>query len=204
MLLTEALRSAAVQPGATVLDVCTGTGALAIAAARGGAADVTAVDISSRAVLTARLNARLRRLPIRVVRGDLLAPVSGRRFDAILANPPYVPSEDRPPSRHGRARAWDAGLHGRAVLDRICSHAPPLLARGGVLLIVHSALCGVSATVEALRDAGLKTAVIGRRHEPFGPVMRGRAGWLEAHGLIRPGQRHEELVVIRADRTEGS
>jgi release factor glutamine methyltransferase len=42
-----------------------------------------------------------------------------------------------------------------------------------------------------------------RRMEPFGPVMLARAERLRACGLIGPGQRHEELVVIRADRLEG-
>jgi release factor glutamine methyltransferase len=87
-------------------------------------------------------------------------------------------------------------------VDRICAEAPPLLAPGGVLLLVHSALCGAEITVTALRNRGLKASVIARRREPFGPVMQARATRLEAMGLIWPGQRYEELVVIRADRTE--
>jgi release factor glutamine methyltransferase len=201
-LLAEALRGAAVPRGARVLEVCTGTGALAIAAARIGAAGVTAIDISARAVLAARFNARLRRLPVRVMRGDLFEPVAGETFDLILANPPYVLGKDERPPRHGRERAWDAGSHGRLVVDRICAEAPPLLAPGGLLLMVHSALCGTQITVDVLRDAELKTSVIARRSEPFGPVMRARAARLEAKGLIQPGQRYEELVVIRGDRTE--
>ncbi|SEF62328.1 release factor glutamine methyltransferase [Thermomonospora echinospora] len=201
-LLTKALREAAVRPGSRVLDMCTGTGAVAVAAALGGAREVTAVDVSARAVLAARCNARLRGLPIRVLRGDLAAPVAGEEFDVITANPPYVPRHSGEPAQHSRARAWDAGPHGRIWLDRLCETAPSLLAPGGMLLIVHSGLCGVRATLDALRGQGLKAAVIARRHEPFGPVMNGRAAELEAAGLIRPGQRYEELVVIRADRIE--
>jgi release factor glutamine methyltransferase len=89
---------------------------------------------------------------------------------------------------------------GRAVVDRICASAPSMLGSGGTLLMVHSALCGVATTLDSLRAAGLKASVIARRQEPFGPVMLGRAGRLEARGVIRPGQRHEELVVVRADR----
>jgi release factor glutamine methyltransferase len=196
------LREAAVRPGARVLDVCTGTGAVAVAAALGGAREVVATDVSVRAVLAARLNARLRGLPIRVLRGDLVGPVAGEEFDVITANPPYVPCRDGEPARHSRARAWDAGPHGRLWLDRLCAAAPPLLAPGGMLLMVQSGLSGVRATLDALRDGGLKAAVIARRREPFGPVMSGRAADLEAAGLIRPGQRYEELVVIRADRTD--
>ncbi|GAA1551728.1 methyltransferase [Actinomadura kijaniata] len=200
LLLTETLRRSGMRPGARVLDICTGTGAVALAAALGGAS-VTAVDVSTRAVLAARLNARLRRLPVKAVRGDLLRPVAGQLFDVIVSNPPYVPGRSAPP-RHGAARAWEAGDDGRALLDRICEQAPRHLAEDGMLLVVQSALSGVAPTLAALRGQGLKASVVARRTEPFGPVMRGRAAELEARGLIAPGQRSEELVVIRADRVE--
>lgn len=185
--------------GSRVLDLCTGTGALAIIAAYAGAEAVTAVDVEGRAVLTAWMNARLRRVPVRVLRGDLFEPIADELFDVIVANPPYVPSADGP--RGVRGRAWDAGRQGRAVIDRICARAPGTLAVGGTLLMVQSVLCGVETTLNALRGAGLKASVVARRRQPFGPVLRSRAAFLEEEGLIRPGQRHEELVVIRADQS---
>ncbi|GAA2595829.1 HemK2/MTQ2 family protein methyltransferase [Actinomadura fulvescens] len=199
-LLSAALRRTPVAAGARVLDIGTGTGAVSVAAARRGDCRVTAVDVSARAVLAARLNTMVRGLRVRVMRGDLFAPVRGQAFDLILANPPYVPGHAPMPSLHSRARAWNAGLDGRRVLDRICAQAPAHLAPGGTLLIVHSALSGEAATLEALRAAGLTAWVTARSTEPFGPVLRARAGVLERRGLIRPGQRYEELVVIRADR----
>lgn len=200
-LLHEALVRAAPPPGARVLDVCSGTGALAIAAARLGAARVNAVDVSARAVLAIRANARLRRLPVNACRGDLLEPFAGLRFDLVLANPPYVPAPHGPPPGRGRDRCWDAGQDGRAVIDRLCDAAPGLLGGGGTLLMVHSALSGTGDTLDRLRDGGLKAAVVARTRQPFGPVLRARARWLEERGLIEPGQCDEELVVIRADRT---
>ncbi|MFC4470647.1 HemK2/MTQ2 family protein methyltransferase [Streptomyces xiangluensis] len=199
-LLARALRLAAMRPGARVLDIGTGTGALALAAAHAGAGRVTAVDLSPWAVLAARLNATVRRLPVRVVRGDLTRPVTGETFDVILANPPYVPAPGQPTSRGGAALAWDAGPDGRALVDRLCTAAPPCLAPGGMLLMVHSALCGVEETLARLRDAGLKAAVVDRAMVPFGPVLRSRMPELVARGLIGPGQDTEELVVIRADQ----
>ena len=182
-----------------MLDVGTGTGAVALAAARRGAAKVTAVDVSARAVLAARANAMMRGLRLRVLRGDLFRPVAGEVFDVILANPPYVVGErGRGLPRRGKDRAWEGGPEGRLILDQICAQAPAHLAPGGTLLIVQSALSGVEASLRALRRSGLRASVVARRSEPFGPVMLARAASLEARGLIQPGQRTEELVVIRA------
>jgi release factor glutamine methyltransferase len=82
-LLAETLRHARV--GARVLDVCTGTGVLALAAARSGAGEVVAVDDCARAVLAARVNAWLWRVPVRVLRNDLFEGLSGEAFDVIVA-----------------------------------------------------------------------------------------------------------------------
>ncbi|MFI6906092.1 HemK2/MTQ2 family protein methyltransferase [Nonomuraea sp. NPDC050394] len=198
-LLAAAFALVELQPGARVLDVGTGTGAMAVLAARRAGVRVTAVDRSLRAVVAARFNTLIRGLAVRVVHGDLFTPLDGQVFDLIVSNPPYVAGRSAPPPAHGRARAWDAGLDGRAILDRICSLAPAHLARGGSLLMVHSALNGVDASLRRLREAGLRTSVVARRREPFGPVMRARKGILQLQGLLEPEHDDEELVVIRAD-----
>ncbi|MFT9471392.1 HemK2/MTQ2 family protein methyltransferase [Streptomyces sp. Mo3] len=197
-LLAEALLRENIT-AAAVLDVGTGSGALALVAAGRGAAQVTAVDVSPLAVAATWLRARLKGLPVRVLHGDLLTPVAGRGFNLIVANPPYVPVAGQR-ARRGRGLAWQAGADGRALLDRICRDAPPLLRPGGVLLLVHSALSGVERTVAQLTGSGLRAAVADRRTIPFGPVLRAQAPWLEARGLIAPGETKEELVVIRAER----
>ncbi|MEV7960055.1 HemK2/MTQ2 family protein methyltransferase [Streptomyces sp. NPDC088141] len=201
-MLISALRRERLSPGAEALDVGTGTGAVAIAAVRHGAAHVIAIDTSAAAVLTTRLNALLsgHTRAIRASRGDLTEPVTGLRFDLVLANPPYVPSANVRMPRRGTARAWEAGIDGRAVIDRLCAKVPALLRPGGVLLAVHSALSGPAITEARLAEAGLDVTVTDRRFVPFGPVLRERAGWLEMQGLIEPGQEKEELVVIRAER----
>ncbi|MFD0277250.1 HemK2/MTQ2 family protein methyltransferase [Kitasatospora sp. NPDC127111] len=199
-LLASCVRREVLDGSSRVLDLCTGTGAVALVAARTGAR-VTAVDLSARAVATAWLNARLHRGRIRLRRGDLLAPVTGLRFDLITANPPYVPTGSGTglPGR-GAALAWDAGADGRLVLDRICREAPRRLSRGGVLLIVQSSLAGLPVTLTALRAAGLRTTVAARRRQAFGPVMTAHAAVFERLGLIRPGEREEELAVVRGVR----
>ncbi|MFI5720249.1 HemK2/MTQ2 family protein methyltransferase [Nocardia sp. NPDC051750] len=199
-LLARAMTEAALPAGTRVLDACTGTGALAIHAARSGAASVTAVDLSRAAVAAAWLNSRLCGVRLELLCGDITRVVDGRTFDVIVANPPYVPSAGPVPG--GRAaRAWDAGRHGRSVLDPLCVMMPRLLATGGTALIVHSTLSGTATSLAQLRDGGLKATIVARTMIPFGPVLTRRIGWLRDRGLIRPGQRHEELVVIRADRT---
>ncbi|MFC8916898.1 HemK2/MTQ2 family protein methyltransferase [Streptomyces sp. NPDC047821] len=194
----EELRALRAQSGVEVLDLGTGTGALALVAARSGAARVTAVDISWRAVLAARYNAWRLDLPVVVHHGDLTEPVEGRRFDLILSNPPYVLSPA--PARRREERTWSAGADGRRILDRICARAPGLLRDSGVLLLVQSALSGVDATLDTLRDGGLSARVELRTTIPFGPVMARHAEWLEERGLIAPDERKEDLVVIRAQR----
>ncbi|NEW48464.1 methyltransferase [Nocardia cyriacigeorgica] len=199
-LLARAMAEAGLAPGGRVLDLCTGTGAVAIKAAQAGAATVTAVDISVAALVSAWMNARLRRLAVELVHGDFRTVIHNRRFDVVLANPPYVPVSDGLHTRGG-ARAWDAGQRGRAMLDPLCARLPSLLDHNGVALLVQSAVSGPHTTVSRLRASGLKAAVVARTRIPFGPIMRSRAQWLAAEGLIEPGQRDEELVVIRADRT---
>lgn len=199
-LLRDTLLTAPVPAGASVLDLGTGTGLLAVAAARSGAGRVCAVDTSRRAVLAARCNARLRGQPVHVRHGDLRRPPPGGPFDVVTANPPYVPCPRAGAGAGRRARAWDAGDDGRLYLDPLCRMMPGLLAPGGTFLLVHSVLCGPQRTLRLLREAGLKAAVVARRRQPFGPVLDARAPWLEERGLIAPGQREEELVVVRADR----
>ncbi|WP_327418742.1 HemK2/MTQ2 family protein methyltransferase [Streptomyces sp. NBC_01233] len=196
-LLAEALADEEIGPRSDALEIGTGTGALALhAAARG--ARVTAVDVSWPAVVTARLNALRRRLPLRVLHGDFAARTAGRRFDLVVANPPYVPAPAARLPSHGPERAWDAGPDGRGVIDRICASAPDLLRPGGVLLLVHSGMCGAGTTVDRLAGAGLEAGVVARASVPWGPVLRSRRAWLQAQGLAGGTEEWEELVVVRA------
>ncbi|MFD7974635.1 HemK2/MTQ2 family protein methyltransferase [Streptomyces sp. NPDC059071] len=202
-LLLESLARERIEPGVRTLDLCTGTGILALAAARRGA-DATAADISGAAVAAARCNAWLHRCRLRVLRGDLTEPVRGERFGLVTVNPPYVPAAAPEGPAHGARRAWDAGPDGRLLLDRICRTVPELLAPRGVLLVVQSSLSGVAATLAALRRAGLRAGVAARRAQSFGPVMAARASWFERRGLVPPGTTSEVLVVIRAVREPGA
>lgn len=204
-LLAAAVRRERGVPGADVLDVCTGSGALAVYAARLGAR-VTAVDICRRAVLTARFNAWAAARRVAVHRGDLLGALPpGRTFDLLICNPPYVPAPGAVPPHRGPARAWDAGRDGRAIVDRVCEASASALRSGGVLLMVQSALSAPETTVRRLSALGLEAVVSDRAIVPFGPVLRGRMPWLRETGFVaddseNDSENREELVVIRAEK----
>ncbi|MFC7975749.1 HemK2/MTQ2 family protein methyltransferase [Streptomyces cinereoruber] len=198
-LLLASLAREELRAGARSLDLCTGTGVVAVASALRGAR-ATAVDVSRAAVTAARLNALRHRCRVRLFRGDLEAPVAHERFDLITVNPPYVPCEDPALPARGPRRAWDAGTDGRLLLDRVCARVPRLLTPSGTLLVVQSSLSDVTATLDGLRRAGLRARVADRRVQPFGPVMSSREDWFAARGLVPPGTRTEDLVVIRASR----
>ena len=203
-LLADTLDRERLPPGARVLDLCSGSGALAVRAALGGRdREIWAVDVSRRAVLTVRLNAALNGVRVRALRGDLLAAVGSLRFDAIVSNPPYVPAPEDVLPTAGARRAWDAGRDGRALLDRICVQAPRHLRPGGVLLVVQSSLLGLAATSEAMHAGGLKVDVAARKRGFLGPLMEGRREYLEAAGMLAPGARVEEVLVVRG-RNQGS
>lgn len=194
-MLAESAREEVAGREAHSLDLCTGSGVVAVASARAGAR-AEAVDVSRRAVLTARINARLNGTRVDARRGSLFAAVDGRAYDLITANPPYVPCASGELPERGPERAWEAGEDGRVLLDRICDEAPRHLAPGGSLLLVHSNLIGEERTLERLRAAGLEAEVVRRERGPLGPLMRD----IQRQGLIPRDIREEDVVVIRGRR----
>jgi len=126
----------------SVLDLCTGSGCLAILMAHAFPnAAVDAIDISPDALAVARRNIADYALEdrVRAVESDLFAAVKGKRYDLILSNPPYVTSAamDALPAeyRHEPALALAAGADGLDVVRRILAHAREHLNPGGVLAI---------------------------------------------------------------------
>lgn len=197
-LLARELAREPIDSRTRVLDIGAGTGMLSVAAGRAGSRRVTAVDVDRRALLNTRINALLNGVGVRVVCGDLTAPVKGSEFDIVVANPPYVPAADDTLPTDRSARCWDAGCDGRALLDRICRDVPALMARDGVLLLVQSTVSNVDASRSQLEARGLAVDVVATTRIPFGPVLRERAQMLRERGLLDSDDHHEDLVVLRA------
>lgn len=205
-LLIEALLKTNLAPGCHVLDLCTGSGVVAVAAAQLGALSVTAFDICPRAVRCSRANAESAGVRVNVQMGSLTDALARDPFDVVVSNPPYMPTgpeadSERIPLKAGPVRAWNAGDDGRLVLDPLCAAAPDLLTGGGTMLIVQSEFSGVEQSLMELRARGLDAEVLMWQWVPFGPVLTARAQWLESIGWLQEGRRDEELVVIRVDKT---
>ena len=122
-----------------VLDVGTGSGAIAVALAKQiPNATITAIDISEAALSIARVNAERNGIAIRFLQGDLLAPVAGEQFEFIVSNPPYVPNTDRAlisveVREHEPHVALFAGHDGLDIYRRLIPAAYAALVSGGYL-----------------------------------------------------------------------
>jgi len=202
-LLIEAMSVAAEVAGRRVLDLCTGSGVVAIAAAQLGARSVTAFDICPNAVSCARENAATVGVAVDTRVGSWTGAVAGGPYDLVVSNPPYLPTgpdsnRERIPSAAGPARAWNAGADGRLIPDPLCDSAPQLLADGATMLIVQSEFADAQHSLGRLRHGGLRAEVMMTQLIPFGPVLNARARWMESNGMLPVGRREEELVVIRA------
>jgi release factor glutamine methyltransferase len=143
LLVEKTVELAPVVRRPRLLDVGTGSGAIAIALAHEWPdAVVTAVDISAAALEVARRNAMRTGFAdrIRFLQGDLLEPVAGERFDIVVSNPPYVPEKDRESltvevREYEPAQALFAGADGLDVLRRLIPAAFAVLAPGGIIAI---------------------------------------------------------------------
>ena len=153
ILVREAVAS--LREGDAILDLCTGSGAIAIAIACEAAKDkmvsVTATDISEEALEVARSNARLNKASINFIKTDLFNGLRGR-YNLITANPPYIKREEisslQREARDFEPRiAWDGGVDGLVFYRRIAQKGSRYIARGGMLILE----CGENQAQEIIK-----------------------------------------------------
>lgn len=126
--------------GGRVLDLCTGSGAIAIAVAKNSPAEVTATDVSEAACTVARANAAGAGASVKVLAGDMFAPVAEEKFDVIVSNPPYIPHgdiaglQDRV-KKFEPLSALDGGEDGLDFYRTIAREGAERLTEGGVIFL---------------------------------------------------------------------
>ena len=140
MLCELALLAMKGHPAPSVLDLCTGSGAIAVTLKRMRPdAEVTAADVSVDALSVAAANAARNGAAVRFVRGDLLTPVQDEQFDLIVCNPPYIDSaacETLQPEVLREPRlALDGGADGLDFYRQLAAGAPAFLKPHGHLMV---------------------------------------------------------------------
>jgi release factor glutamine methyltransferase len=165
----------------SVIDVGTGCGILGVVAAA-RAKRVLAVDINSQAVRCAKENAKLNRVDHKMlfIVGDLFTSIKVRkRFDLIVFNAPYLPSEEFE-GDSWLGRAWAGGFSGRRIIDEFIHEAPKYLRPDGRILLMQSTLSDVKETLHSFEEKNLRADVIAKQDLPF----------------------FETIVLIKAESTE--
>ncbi|NKB70117.1 MAG: methyltransferase domain-containing protein [Candidatus Latescibacteria bacterium] len=186
------LEYGACMEGRRVLDVGTGTGILALLAARLGAAQVVAVDFNDNAVRNARLNVGSLGFGDRIEvppPGDLFQPVRGRRFDTILFNAPWI--QGSPQSLYDTA-LYDPDFQ---VLDAFLDAAPRYLAPGGSILLQYAHIAlrsgqdGRGHLHQVLAANGLE--IIGAHVKEHQSRLAGGRAQLYLYEICRKGSRSQ-------------
>ena len=157
-----------VKAGESVLDMGVGCGILAIIAAK-KAKSVVAVDVNPYALRCARMNAELNdtRSNMDFVLSDLFASFHGTaKFDVILFNAPYLPTEKGEGDSWLEA-AWAGGESGRQVIDRFISEVAQYLKPCGYVLLLQSTLANVDETVNKFVKQRMQARVIREVATPF-------------------------------------
>ncbi|MBN1776589.1 MAG: peptide chain release factor N(5)-glutamine methyltransferase [Clostridiales bacterium] len=139
-LCEQALRCMEGIRNSRVADVCTGSGAIAIAIKKNRSdAQVWATERSEDALRVAKENAERNAAEIAFLQGDLLKPLNGMTFDIILSNPPYVKTADldalQPEVRREPRMALDGGEDGLTFYRRFATEAPEYLKPNGRILL---------------------------------------------------------------------
>ena len=174
LLAERAIAALRMRPAPIALDMCCGSGCLAISMALGDPrAQVHAADLSEGALAVTALNAERLHAKVILHQGDLFGSIpDGLRFDVIVSNPPYIPAADclelQEEVRREPMMALDGGADGYDFYRRIAEEAPRFLKEGGVLLM-EVGFDQAQGVITLCREAGFTSAVA---HEDYQHIER--------------------------------
>ena len=160
-LLAENLE---IKEGQSVLEIGTGSGIVAMYASR-LTDKITVSDINFDACERARKNFEANNIEnIEILFGNMFEPVEKRKFDVILFNTPYLPTEDDEVIDDTINYAFDGGLNGRKVIDLFLNEVGNHLNDGGIVQMIQSSLSGNEETLEKLDNLGFIAEIKASEH----------------------------------------
>jgi len=163
-LLAENLE---IEAGQSVLEIGTGSGIVAMYASR-LTDNITVTDINFDACELAQKNFEANGIEnIEILFGNLFEPVKSRKFDVILFNTPYLPTEDDEVIEDNLNYAFDGGLNGRKVIDLFLNEVPNHLNDGGIVQLIQSSLSDNSRTLDMLDELGFIAEIAASEHYFF-------------------------------------
>ena len=153
-----------IKEGQSVLEIGTGSGIVAMYASR-LTDKITVTDINFDACELARKNFEANKIEnIEILFGNLFEPVKNRKFDVILFNTPYLPTEDGDVIDDTLNYAFDGGLNGRKVIDLFLNEVGNYLNDGGIVQLIQSSLSGNDKTLEKLDKLGFIAEIAQSEH----------------------------------------
>ena len=160
-LLAENLQ---IKEGQSVLEIGTGSGIVAMYASR-LTDKITVTDINFDACELARKNFRQNNIEnIEILWGNMFEVVENRKFDVILFNTPYLPTEDDEVLDNTINYAFDGGLNGRKVIDLFLNEVGNHLNDGGIVQMIQSSLSGNDETLARLDEMGFIAEIAASEH----------------------------------------
>ncbi|WP_405294503.1 HemK2/MTQ2 family protein methyltransferase [Methanobrevibacter sp.] len=153
-----------IKQGQSVLEIGTGSGIVAMYASR--LTDrITVTDINFDACELARKNFEDNDIEnIEILFGNLFEPVENRKFDVILFNTPYLPTEEGEVIEDTINYAFDGGLNGRKVIDLFLNEVGNHLNDGGIVQLIQSSLSGNEETLDKLDELGFVAEIKASEH----------------------------------------